>query len=197
MDARHTVPADLVDGFTLVEATLAVALCAALAVGLTPVLIRATTAAGYARDRAAATAAAVERLEQLRALDWGVLDDGAGGEVDVIDTSTALDEGMASLAGPGLAASPPASLLRDIDGGVDYLDADGRWMASGPAPPPGARLVRRWNVAPLPSAPTLALALQVLVTPAEAEARLGPRVDLRPRADDIWLVAVRVRERYR
>lgn len=197
MDTHPAAPSDIVEGFTIVEATLAVALCAALAVGLTPVLLRATTAAGRARDRAAATAAAVERLEQLRALDWGVVDDGAGGELDVTDTSTALDEGLPTLAGTGLAASPPASLLRDIDGWVDYLDGEGRWLASGVAPPPGARLVRRWNVSPLPSAPALAVARQVLVTPAETEARLGPRPDLRPRADDVWLVAVRVRERYR
>ncbi len=197
MQTTHTLPAGIVDGFTLVEATLAVGLCAALAVGLTPVLIRATTNAGHARDRATATAAAIERLEQLRALDWGVADDGAGGEVDVTDTATALDAMPWSLAGTGLVAAPPDSLLRNIGGWVDHLDEHGRWMASGPVPPAGARFVRRWNVSPLPSAPSVAIALQVLVAPAVSEGRLGPRLDLRPRADDVWLVAVRVRERYR
>lgn len=197
METAAVVPADVVDGFTLVEATLAVGLCAALAVGLTPVLIRAATSAGHARDRATATAAAIERLEQLRGLDWGVTDDGTGGEIEVTDGATALDVVPASLAGTGLVASPPASLLRDMDGWVDYLDEHGRWMGRGPTAPDGARFVRRWNVSPLPSAPTAALALQVLVASAASEQRLGPRVDLRPRADDVWLVAVRVRERYR
>ncbi len=194
-DAAAATAADIVEGFTLVEASLAIGLCAALAVGLTPVLIRASTAAGTARARATATAAAVERLEQLRALDWAVADDGAGGDIDITDVVTGLDVAPASLAGTGLGASPAGSLLRDMDGWVDYLDQDGRWMGAGGRPPAGALFVRRWNISPLPSAPASALAIQVLVTSLHDEQRLGPRIDLRPRPRDVWLVAVRVRER--
>lgn len=198
MDAvPHVTPADVVDGFTLVEATLAVGICAALAVGVTPVLLRATASAGNARERATATAAAVERIEQLRGLAWGVVDDGVGGHFDQTDDATRLDLAPATLTGTGLTASPPGSLLRDMEGWVDYLDEQGRWMSSGATAPVGARFVRRWNVAPLPSAPGDAIALQVLVTSAASERQLGARVDLTPRAGDVWLVAVRTREHYR
>lgn len=196
MDVHAPVPGDIIEGFTLVEASLAIGLCAALAVGLTPVLIRASTAAGTARERATATAAAIERLEQLRALDWAVVDDGAGGDLEISDEATALDVVPANLAGAGLSASPPGSLVRDMAGWVDYLDRDGRWMGRGAVPPAGALFVRRWNVSPLPSAPGSALALQVLVTSLHDEQRLGVRTDLRPRTGDVWLVAVRVRERH-
>lgn len=197
MDAHTPTAADIAEGFTLVEASLAIGLCAALAVGLTPVLIRASMSAGTARDRATATAAAVERLEQLRALDWAVVDDGAGGDLDVSDAATALDVVPASLGGAGLSPSPAGSLLRDMAGYVDYLDRDGRWVGSGGALPPARALfVRRWNVLPLPSAPGSALALQVLVAPLQQERQLGLRTDLRPRPGDVWLVAVRVRERH-
>ena len=83
-----------------------------------------------------------------------------------------------------------------MEGWVDYLDRDGRWMGRGAVPPAGALFVRRWNVSPLPSAPGSALALQVLVTSLHDEQRLGVRTDLRPRTGDVWLVAVRVRERH-
>jgi prepilin-type N-terminal cleavage/methylation domain-containing protein len=63
-----------------------------------------------------------------------------------------------------LAPSPPGTLGQNAAGYCDFVDAAGRMLAGGPAPPPGATYVRRWSVDAVPGSITRTLILQVLVT---------------------------------
>lgn len=63
----------------------------------------------------------------------------------------------------GAAASPPDSLVRNVDGFCDFVDAAGYVVGAGTTSPASAAYLRRWSVAPLPESTRL-IVLQVLVT---------------------------------
>ena len=59
--------------------------------------------------------------------------------------------------------SPSRSLAENIDGYVDYVDAQGCGLGGGAVPPPGSTHLRRWSIA-TSGVGGDTLVLQVLVT---------------------------------
>ena len=106
-------------GFTLIEVLIALGILVLAALGTAQLLGAAAVAVRDARVHAVAATAAAQRMEQLLALEWGA---------------------------PGLAISPAGALDDNVDGCVDYLDADGQVLGAGPMVPAGAAFVRRWSI---------------------------------------------------
>ena len=131
------LPADRrsIAGFGLVEALVASALIAGLAIGTAQLV---STSRDAVRDAAWQTTAlllAVQKMEQIRSLSWGF--DGAT-QRTVSDSATDLFRDPPSPGGRGLAPSPSDSLAYSRSGHADYLDVRGRWLGGGAAiPPPG------------------------------------------------------------
>jgi len=99
-----------------------------------------------------------QKLEQLRALAWGVDPSGT----PISDFSTDTSSSVPSPGGTGLQTSPADALQRDTPGFVDYLDATGVAIRSGGAPPSGAVFVRRWSIESLTA--NQSVLIQVRVT---------------------------------
>jgi type II secretory pathway pseudopilin PulG len=127
-------------GFTLVEVVISAGLLATLAAGGAHLIGRAVRDAEAARMRTVASVAALQKMEQLRAM---ALAEEAGG------------------AGPGLQASPPGTLDVDVPGYVDYLTGDGVWLSETSST--SAVFARRWSVRLHAHDPDT-LALRVVVT---------------------------------
>jgi prepilin-type N-terminal cleavage/methylation domain-containing protein len=178
---RHST-ADRDSGFTLAEVLMALALTVTLATGIATLFAVAVRTSALARHETTMTMAAVQRMEQLRALTWGFDSVGAGGRYS--DTTTDLSVEPPGSGGGGLQPSPPGSLDRDVAGYVDYLDRAGRWVAGGSAPPPAALYVRRWQIRPAGTADTLIIDV-VVTTAAHARALAAGGVARRP----VWPVA--------
>ncbi|HSF99876.1 MAG TPA: hypothetical protein VLA20_02055, partial [Vicinamibacterales bacterium] len=146
-----------------------------------------------ARNQTSTTVLASQKLEQLRSLTWGF--DEAGTGLPVSDTTTNLGQDPPTGNGSGLNPSPPGTLNQNIAGYVDYLDARGRWVGTGAAPPATATYIRRWSIEPLPTNPNNTLILQVLVTTVKRQSEMagvpGPR---RRMADDALVVSVKTRK---
>jgi hypothetical protein len=111
---------------------------------------------------------AEQKMEQLRALNWGY--DLVGLPASDFTTNVAAFEATGSCAastdGAGVGLSPSASntLAQNVDGYVDYVDAFGCGLGGGTTMPAGAIYIRRWSVEPLPTNPNNTVILQVLVT---------------------------------
>jgi hypothetical protein len=153
------------DGFTLIEALVALCLLACVALGLADLTARAVNITGRARQQALMIALAQQRLEQLLGLGWG-LGDGVTA-MPVADMGTDLSGSSPTTGGFGLAASPVNALAADSTGYSDFADRRGNWLGSGPAMPPGAAFVRRWRISRVPST-TACLAIEVLVDVVDA-----------------------------
>lgn len=148
-------------GASLVEAVIVAALlCAALS-GLAPLLAWSRRVIREAGAETMAVALASQKLEQLRALTFHVIDDGGV----VSDERTEVAAAEPAEGGSGLRASPPGTLDADTAGYVDYLDLRGVWRGSGTVPPAGSSFVRRWAIAPYVSDPLHAVVLHVVVIP--------------------------------
>jgi len=106
-------------GFTLIEVLIALGILVLAALGTAQLLSAAAIAVRDARVHASAATAAAQRMEQLLAIEWGA---------------------------PGLATSPPGALDNNVEGCVDFLDADGQLLGAGLVAPPGAAFVRRWSI---------------------------------------------------
>jgi prepilin-type N-terminal cleavage/methylation domain-containing protein len=145
-------------GFSLLEVLIAVSILAA-AIGtvaqLSVVAARANTAA---RTATFASLLAAQKMEQLRALTWGV--DAFGQPIGDTTTDVTTMPPRAHQ-GVGLTPSPGDALQRNVPGYCDFLDAAGRSLG-GIGSPPDAIYVRRWSIEPLPSGDAT-LVLQVLV----------------------------------
>ncbi|MEQ1912816.1 MAG: type II secretion system protein, partial [Vicinamibacterales bacterium] len=175
-------------GFTLIEVTIAVALLAVGGAGLASLALASGRANQVARQADVAQRAAVERLEQLRALAW--TSDAA--VVPVSDWSSNLTLAMpAGTGGPGLGASPGDTLAANVEGYVDFLDAEGRWLGGGTTTPAGAAWVRRWAVQAM-SAPQDTLLLQVAVVPAGTTSAATTVASARA-VNGAWLMDMRTR----
>jgi hypothetical protein len=139
-------------GFLAAEGLIALAVAVIVIVSIA----RFVTVGRDANRRAAAitfaTLAAEEKAEQLRGLAWGIGADGS------------------AISDPALAPSPVDSLDRDVGGFCDFLDAHAGFIASGSSRPPTAFFTRRWNVAPLATAPDRAIVVQVAVLAEEHSA---------------------------
>ena len=132
-------------GFTIAETLVAMGVSVTLLATLVPVYFQAVTSTLTAHGQSMATMLAAAKLEQLRGLTFGVEDAGAAGLLRVTDTVTDLTRPGLSAGGAGLSPSPPGTLLRDVDGFVDYADAAGRWGGSALAPGSAAAYARRWK----------------------------------------------------
>lgn len=178
-------------GSSLIEAMIALALCAAVLASACPVLLALVRSSSAVRNQSMTALLAVSKLEQLRALDWYVSEDASGALVEVVDTSTDLSQQEPSSGGPGLRAGTLSTLRANVAGYVDYLDADGRWLGAGESVPARTRYVRRWAVAPVPYHGRGVLAVHAAVfawTPAASRPPLDPRSAL------TWLSSAKARE---
>ena len=175
-------------GFTLIEVTIAVALLAVGGAGLAGLMLASGRANQFARHADVAQRAAVERLEQLRALAW--TSDGA--IVPVSDWSSNLTLSIpAGTGGPGLGVSPGDTLAANVAGFADFMDADGRWLGGGTTPPADAAWVRRWAVQAL-TVPQDTLLLQVAVVPARTAGAVATVASARA-VNGAWLMDMRTR----
>jgi hypothetical protein len=127
----------------LVEVMVALAILAGSLFVVAQLMVVASRAADVSRETTTATALAAQKIEQLRALAWGMAPDGT--EIEDLQSNVASSPGRPS-GGPGLSLSPPGTLAESTAGYVDFLDADGRWIGSGLSPPGGAAFLRRWSV---------------------------------------------------
>lgn len=149
-------------GFTLVEVLVAMGLLLGATAGGVYLLAFATRAMHVARLQGVSALAASARLDELRSLRFEFDADGQR----LTDTSTNLAVDPPGTAGSGLAPGGPGTLVTNVSGFVDYLDAAGAWVGNGPSPPPTAAFVRRWAIE-APDGADL-LVLQVLVRPIAA-----------------------------
>jgi prepilin-type N-terminal cleavage/methylation domain-containing protein len=160
-------------GFTLIEVMMALTLLTASLLVVAQLMVVAARAGDVSRETTMATALAAQKIEQLRALAWGMAPDDAPSDDFECDVAFWPDRPSG---GSGLALSPPGTLTDNITGYVDYLDATGAWVGAGTSPPGPAAFVRRWSieVAGFSSPATLLLRVAVLRrAPPWAAARSG------------------------
>ncbi len=168
-------------GFSLLEVVVATAILVAGVAGVAPLLVVASRANQSARITTMASLLAQQKMEQLRALEWGR--DPSGALLSDFDTDL-TSASAASAGGFGLRPSPAGSLDRNVEGYCDFIDGNGRAIGGCAAVPAGAVYVRRWAIEPLPPNVDEALLLQVLVTRA-GSAGMPPL--------DVRVTSVRVR----
>ncbi len=166
-------------GFTIIEVVVALALFAIAALSIAQLFVVTSEGMRVARLQTDTVSLAAARMEQLRSLAWTF--DSVGNPVS--DLSTNLSTAPPRSDGGGLRLSPPGALEQNTAGFVDFLDARGRWISSGPAPPPAAVYVRRWSIEMPPDGAADSLVLQVLVRPVGEDAMAGGRRPLRARGE--------------
>lgn len=179
-------------GFTLLEVFIAMMLLTVMALGVAQLFglaIRSTQAARY---QTSTTILASQKLEQLRALTWGFDTTGLG--LPVSDTSSDLTVEPVGNGGQGLNPSPGNALNANTPGYVDYLNARGQWVGTGPTPPNTALYIRRWSITPLPTNPNNTLILQVLVTTVHRERQAAGSGTRRRLADDALVTTIKTRK---
>ena len=175
-------------GYALIETLVAAAIVVAVAAGVAHVAVLTGAAVQASGVQGRALFLAVQKIEQLQSLVWTFDAD----LQPVSDERTSLAVDPPAPGGRGLQASGPV-IGPAADGYVDYLDRDGRWLATGSQPPAGTAFVRRWSVTPLAAPGSDALLLQVVVV---ATGLRGPSATLDPRPNDpgvTWLATARVR----
>ena len=154
------------DGFTLVEACVAMSLLVVAATTAAQLFGVAIASTQVARLQTSTVVLANQKLEALRALSWP---------------------------DPALSPTVADALDSDILGSVEHLSVRGVIVGTDLAPPSTARFVRRWSIRPLPEDPANALIVQVLVTTLEVERRaLRPRRRL---AGDALVTSILARPR--
>jgi hypothetical protein len=112
------------------------------------------------RNTTYAAVLAEQKLEELRALEWGF--DTIGLPLSDTATNTATDPETQD--GTGLTPSPASALQENTDGYVDYIDQFGKKLGGGSRALAGTVYTRRWSISPLPTNPNNTLIIQVLVT---------------------------------
>jgi prepilin-type N-terminal cleavage/methylation domain-containing protein len=164
-------------GFSLVEVVLATALMAILAIGVAQLFAIGAFANLRAKNQTSLTMLAVQKMEQLKALQWGFDQQPNSLGLPASDVVTDLSQCRWSSpaahcagrtdssggAGHGLNPSPENTLETNTIGYTDYLDRNGQWMGNGTSFPAGAHYVRRWAIHPLPTNPNNTLVFQVRV----------------------------------
>jgi prepilin-type N-terminal cleavage/methylation domain-containing protein len=149
-------------GFTLVEVMVAVVLLMIVALGAAQLFAVATTANFRAKSQTSTTILAIQKMEQLRGLEWGFDTEG----LPVSDVSTDLSRPQPTGGGNGLNPSPADSLTRNAPGYFDFLDVHGAWLDPGdPNSLDQMVYTRRWSIQPLPTNPNNTLVFQVRVIP--------------------------------
>jgi prepilin-type N-terminal cleavage/methylation domain-containing protein len=182
-------------GFTLIEVMIAVAVLVTVLAGVAGVWTMTAASTRAAREQTLAMQLARDKLERLAALTWAVQ---PVGEADVLasDVTTNVSRLPATTDGSGTRASPVDSLGTSRATYTDYLDARGRWLDTGPAPPPGARFVRRWWLARTSAGSSEMLLFQVIVATLPAADGMGSTVAWwRNHPGAVWLCGAKVRRR--
>ena len=174
-------------GFTLVEVLVAMALLATVATGVAGLLASTMATVRRAREQTFTVVLAMQKMEQLRALDWGF---DAPGD----DFRTDLSAVPWSSAGAGLSVSPAGTLDANTPGYVDYLDGHGAWVGTGASVPSSAVFIRRWRIDRSPGALADTLLLQVLVTTRRREALVAPGAQRRKYAEDAFVQTLKARK---
>jgi hypothetical protein len=123
-------------GFSILEAVIAIGIMTSAVVVLGGVMATATANNLLARNVSVASVAAVQKIEQLRTIEWD-----------------------------GAALSPTQSLDENMSGWVEFLDSGGVVIGGTTTPPAGTVFIRRWSVAPHAAAVDDARVIEVLVTP--------------------------------
>lgn len=149
-------------GFSLVEAIVAAGLMAGALASLGQMLAISVASNRSARAGSDATVLALQKMEQLRALTWGV--DASGLPISDTSSDTAAPIEVPT-GGTGLSLSPGNTLTSNTNGWVDYVDQSGNTIGGGAEAPGGAVYVRRWAVEAFPSNPPDTIVLRVLVRP--------------------------------
>ena len=134
-------------GFTLVEAVVALALVAAVAVSVSMALVASRATAVHDRDQAIGRIAAQARLATLTSLAFHTVA-GADRWPWPSPTTTDVSSDPPGPGGTGLGASPGDAWWRDRPGYVDYLDATGRDLGRQAGAREQAKSVRRWVMGP-------------------------------------------------
>jgi type II secretory pathway pseudopilin PulG len=145
-------------GFSLIEAVMALALTATIAIGVSTSLVASRAAGVRARDTAIAVIAARARLAELAALRF--------------DIAIGADGVAAPRTDAGLAPSPPDALSADRAGYVDYLDASGAPLGADARAAASAAYVRRWTIGRQGGGPAEAALVAVMVAPVAVERRV-------------------------
>jgi hypothetical protein len=148
-------------GFSLLEVVVATCIMAGALVLLGQMLGVSVTNNQTARRITYSTVLAEQKMEQLRALSWGV--DSLGLPVSDTNTNTALPV-ESPTGGTGLSSSPSGTLTRNTDGWVDYLDRFGNVLGGGSSLRSKTAYIRRWAIEALPANPDNTLVIHVLVT---------------------------------
>jgi len=152
-------PSRCARGSSLLEAVIAAGLLATVLTGVLPLATTAMVGTSVSRADLAAAQLARERLAQLQSLTHTTSIAGV-----VADDATRLDDAtLFRVGGSGLLPTGLAPLQGPTTPWVDWLDAHGAWLASGPQIPPAARFGRRWGI--LPAGLDGCLRLWVEVTP--------------------------------
>jgi hypothetical protein len=173
-------------GFSLLEVLTATALMTTGLVAVAQLFLVAIDAVRWSAVTTMTTALASQKLEQLHSLAFFTDETGT----PVTDCASDLSVTPASPAGGrGLLPSPASSLTTNTPGYVDYLDAAGQWVGTGPTVPRGASFVRRWSVTAVPARPNDALVLQVAVARASATSQAASR-----RSGDAVLASLKARK---
>jgi type II secretory pathway pseudopilin PulG len=158
---------DFDSGFSLIEAVVATSIVCVAVVSLAELLALATRTNVASRKTTRAVILAEQKMEQLKALAWSRDDSG----IPVSDMAsnlaafpaTGLCAEVVTGVAVGLMPSPSRSLAENIDGYVDYVDAQGCGLGGGAVPPPGSTHLRRWSIG-TSGVDGDTLVLQVLVT---------------------------------
>jgi type II secretory pathway pseudopilin PulG len=137
------------EGFSLIEALIAMAITATAFTAAMQLLMQASAATRRARLVTRASMLATSKMEELESLTYTVGDDGA----DIEDE--------------GLSESPDGTLTNDAPGYCEWFDSAGRAIP-GTVRPPGSSLVRRWSIRAVEAGGD-ALALQVRVATAAGQ----------------------------
>jgi prepilin-type N-terminal cleavage/methylation domain-containing protein len=150
-------------GFTLIELLIACLLFVTLAANVAALTSIATRASATSRQQTTTTLLAVQKMEELQS-------------------------------NPTLAFAAFGALDHNVAGCTDFLDFAGNPVASVDTTAPAAALyLRRWRGDPLPSDPTHALVLQVLVTTVDSERRQSGSPTRHHEPGDSMLVDVKMR----
>ncbi|MBA3231852.1 MAG: prepilin-type N-terminal cleavage/methylation domain-containing protein [Acidobacteria bacterium] len=175
MRQEHIHPGER--GFSLVEVVISAGLLATVAAGASYLVTRAVEEGEGTRIRTVASVAALQKMEQIRALAWH----------DEVDSETDLAGEDAATGGPGLLPSPAGTLDASVPPYVDYLSREGLWMDSSEAAE--AMFARRWAVQAHDGVAET-LVLRVVVTRAR-----GPmsRTSTHAGLQDVQLVSLKAR----
>jgi hypothetical protein len=96
--------------------------------------------------------------------------------------------------GTGLSLSPENTLTSNTNGWVDYVDRSGNVLGGGAEVLAGAAYVRRWVIEPLPSHPSDAIVIRVLVRPTGRRDSGNLRSSATRRPDEARIVTIRTRK---